>query len=287
MSHIAYMNGCYVPHDAAVVQLEDRGYQFADGVYEYIAFYHQTTMDQTPHLERLQRSLRELKIDPGHSAELLPIVIRELIARNHRRDGAIYIQISRGTAKRDHPFPKAAKPNIVVTLWGSKMPSMEVAKQGAKVITHPDNRWGRCDIKSIALLANVLAKQEAVARGAKEAWLYKEDGLVTEGAVSNAFLVKDGVVYTHPKTNAILPGITRDTAIKLASKLKIKVEEKAFNLCDVPGADEAFFTSTSSNVHPITQVDEHVIGDGKVGPITGKLMQAYAKKIYQETGKIW
>ena len=287
MSHIAYVNGQYVDHQQAHTHIEDRGYQFADGAYDYIAFYNGHTVDEQAHIDRLERSLGELQIDAGHIPTILPIVMRELIARNHRRDGAVYVQVSRATAKRDHPFPANSKPNVVVVIRGSKMPSMEVAKQGIRVITRPDMRWGRCDIKSISLLPNVLAKQEAIAAGAKEAWLYKEDGTVTEGAVSNAFLVKGSTIYTHPKTNAILPGITRDTAIALAKQLGINVQETAFHLDDISGADEAFLTSTSSNVQPITQVDEQTIGDGKLGPIATALMGAYAEKLYKETGKQW
>lgn len=287
MSHIAYVNGRYVDHALAHTHIEDRGYQFADGIYDYIAFYHGALLDAQPHLARLGRSMHELSIDPGNIPALLPIIMRELIARNRRQNGAVYIQVSRATAKRDHPFPSEGRPNLVVVIRGSKMPTMQVAQQGVRVITHPDNRWGRCDIKSIALLANVLAKQTAISQGAKEAWLYKEDGMVTEGAVSNAFIIREGVIYTHPKTNTILPGITREKAIELANQLNIRVEEKAFYLRDIEQADEAFLTSTSSNVQPIIQVDEKIISDGKLGPVTQQLMGAYAQHILNETGKTW
>lgn len=287
MTHIAYVNSQYVDHQRAMTHIEDRGYQFADGVYDYIAFYNQTPLDEAAHLARLERSLRELSIDPGSIVDILPIIIRELIARNKRQDGAIYVQVSRGIAKRDHPFPAHAKPSLVVVVRGSKMPNMEVAKQGVSVITLPDIRWGRCDIKSISLLANILAKQQAVESGAKEAWLYKEDGTVTEGAASNAFIVKSGVIHTHPKTEAILPGITRDEIIKLANKLNINIEEKAFTIQNVKSADEAFLASTSFNVQPIVVIDGQPVGNGKLGPVSEKLMTAFAEKIHRETGKIW
>lgn len=287
MSHISYVNGAYVHHYAGQVSIEDRGYQFADGVYEYIAFYNQKLLDEAPHVERLKRSLAELEIDGRHYVELLPIIMRELIRKNKRQDGAVYIQISRGTAKRDHPFPANAKANIVVVIRASKMPDMQTAMQGVKVVTHPDQRWERCDIKTIALLANVLAKQYAISHGAKEAWLYLPDKTITEGAVSNAFIVKNGKIYTHPKTHAILPGVTRDKAIKLANQLGIEVAENYFYLDDAMSADEAFLTSTSSNVQPIVSIDGRAVGDGKAGPISQKLMQAYADFIKEETGKIW
>lgn len=287
MSHISYVNGQYVHHGEGRVAIEDRGYQFADGVYEYIAFYNQTLLDGAAHFERLKRSLAALEIDAGHSAELMPIIVRELIRKNHRRDGAVYIQITRGTAKRDHPFPAAAKANVVVVIRASKMPTLEVAIQGVKVVTCPDQRWARCDIKSVALLANVLAKQHAVSLGAKEAWLYLPDNTITEGAVSNAYIVKGGTIWTHPKTHAILPGITRDKVLQLANQLNIAVKEQAFVLADAFSADEAFLTSTSANVQPIIVIDEKAVGDGKVGPVSRKLMQAYAEFIKEETGKIW
>lgn len=287
MPHIAYVNGRYVQHHQAMVHIEDRGYQFADGVYEYIAFYNQKLLDADLHLERFQRSLGELHINM-RCQPLLSVIMRELIERNHRQDGAIYLQISRGVSKRDHPFPDAVKPAIVATLWGSKTPPLEVVMQGAEIITHPDHRWDRCDIKSIALLANVLAKQEATRLKAREAWLYKSDGTVTEGAVSNAYIItKEGMLITHPKTSAILGGITRDIVLKLAVELDISVEERPFNLLEIKQAAEAFLTSTSSNVMPVVKVDGQSLGGGKPGPLTLRLLEAYHHHIFQQTGKRW
>ena len=287
MSHIAYVNGQYVNHADAAIHIEDRGYQFADGVYEYAAFFNGVLLDAEPHLKRLKRSLDELAIDTGHTLDTLPFIIRELIAKNHRQSGAIYIQVSRGTAKRDHAFPGDVPTNVVVTLRGGKMVPLAEAQKGVKVITMPENRWNRCDIKSIALLANVLTKQEAISQGAKETWLYRQDGSITEGSVSNAFLIKDNVIHTHPLTESILPGITRNTALTMAKELGIQLKEEAFNLLDIKEADEAFTTSTSVNVQPVTQIDDNILGDGTCGPICKQLMSAFSDYIFKQTGKQW
>lgn len=288
MAHISYVNGQYVNHSDAMVHVEDRGYQFADGVYEYIAFYNGKLLDANLHLERFKRSLAALHIHTDACQNLLPIVMRELIERNHRSDGALYLQITRGVSKRDHPFPTKIKPAIVVTLWGSKTPPMDVVMRGAEVITHPDNRWDRCDVKSIALLANVLAKQQSTNQNARESWLYKPDGTVTEGAVSNAYIItENGTLVTHPKSHAILGGITRDIVLQLAAKIGMKVEERPFNLHEIKDASEAFLTSTSSNIMPVVKVDDHVFGNGSPREMTLKLLAAYHEHVFKQTGKRW
>jgi D-alanine transaminase len=288
MPHISYVNGQYLNHHEAMVHVEDRGYQFADGAYEYIAFYNGKLLDGAPHLKRFERSLQALQIDSSMCENLLPLIMRELIEQNRRTDGAIYLQVTRGVSKRDHPFPSLRKPAVVATLWGSKTPSLDVVMRGANVITHPDNRWERCDIKSISLLANILAKQEAALQNAREAWLFKADGTITEGAASNAYIItSDGVLVTHPATHAILGGIVRDVVLAHAKKLSIRVEERPFNLHEINSAAEAFLTSTSANVMPVVKVNTQMIGDGKIGKITQKLLAAYHDHVFEQTGKRW
>jgi len=285
MSRVSYVNGAYVHHCEAMVHIEDRGYQFSDGIYEYFAFYNRTLVDAGLHFKRLERSLAELQIALPMSTRAMAIVIRELIERNGREDGGVYLQISRGVARRDHAFPKQVKPSLVITVCGSKLPSEDQLKNGVKVITQPDIRWDRCDIKSLSLLGNILAKQTAAEVKAREAWLV--DGkTVTEGSASNAYIVtKKGELITHPANHAILGGITRDVVLKLARKHKITVRERSFTLAEAKSAAEAFMTSTSANVLPVVMVDNQRIGSGKPGPITMQLQELYAKHIFKQTGK--
>jgi len=285
MAKISYVNGSYVHHAEAAVHIEDRGYQFSDGIYEYVAFYNRKMVDADLHFKRLERSLKELQITMPVSIAALSIIIRELIERNGREDGGIYIQITRGVAKRDHAFPKNTKPALVVTISASKLPSAELISKGMKVITQPDTRWARRDIKSISLLGNIMAKQAATEVQAREAWLV--DGVnVMEGSASNAYIVtKSGEVVTHPATHAILGGITRDVVLKLARANKIHVSERVFNTVEMVDAAEAFMTSTSANVLPVVMIDNRRIGSGKPGPITLQLQELYAKHITEQTGK--
>lgn len=289
MSQIAYINGQYLPHSQARVHIEDRGYQFADGVYEYIAFYNRTPLDLELHMKRLIRSVGEIHIHYPHLESVLPIQIRETIARNNREEGGIYIQISRGVARRDHPFPKTpARPSTVITIASAKYPSRDAIEKGISVITLPDQRWKRCDIKSISLLPNILAKQQAAMANAKEAWLYTEEDAITEGAASNAYIVtRQGEVITHPLSNGILGGVTRHMVLELAQKYQIRILEKAFTRDDIKQAAEAFQTSTSANVLPVTSVDGIAIGGGKPGPVTLKLLDIYQQHIAAQTGKTW
>lgn len=287
MSRIAYVNGRYAPQAHAEVHIEDRGYQFGDGVYEYFAFYNRTILDCDPHLARLEHSLSKISIAKPMAFGALKLVMRELIERNGRDDGGIYLQITRGVAKRDHPFPKTpVKPALVLTICESKAPKPQEAANGSRVITHPDERWKHCDIKSISLLANVLAKQACAKAGAKEAWLLLPDGTVTEGAASNAYIVteKEGIT-THPADRHILGGITRDVVLHLARKNGIKVSERPFNIREAHAAQEAFLTSTSPNVLPVVQIDDKPVGNGTPGPITKKLMGIYHAHIHAQTGK--
>lgn len=286
MARIAYVNGRYVNHAQANVHIEDRGYQFSDGIYEYIAFYNQKLLDGDLHFKRLERSLKELQIIEPVTVGAFKIIVRELIERNGREDGGLYIQITRGVAKRDHVFPKNVRPSLVMTICGAKTPKLHEFEGGVKIITQPDNRWGRRDIKSISLLANILAKQEASSQKVREALLLEADGTVNEGSASNAFIVtKDGVLVTHHANEHILGGITRDVVLKLARKAGITVEERAFNIVEAKAAAEAFITSTSINVLPVVKIDDKMVGSGKVGEVTQKLHELYNTHIYKQTGK--
>ena len=285
MARISYVNGQYVHHGEAMVHIEDRGYQFSDGIYEYIAFYNRKLLDGPLHFKRLERSLKELRIDLPVSIAAMNIIVNELIERNGREDGGLYMQITRGVAKRDHAFPKGKKPALVMTVCAAKTPKKADIKNGVKVISAPDIRWARRDIKSVSLLGNILAKQQAAEQHAREAWLI-EDDFITEGSASNAYIVdSNGTIITHPANHYILGGITRDVVLSLARAHHIKVSEKPFAMEDVKNASEAFITSTSANVLPVTKVDNITIGDGAPGPISKQLQELYAKHIYQQTGK--
>ncbi len=283
---IAYVNGRYIDHAQASVHIEDRGYQFSDGIYEYIAFFNQKLLDGDLHFKRLERSLKELEIAMPVSAGALKIIVRELIERNGREDGGLYIQVTRGVAKRDHVFPKNVRPALVMTVCGAKTPKAHEFADGVKVITQLDNRWARRDIKSVSLLANILAKQEASRKKVREALLLEADGTVNEGSASNVFIVtKSGVLVTHHADENILGGITRDVVLKIASKAQIKIEERAFNIAEVKNAAEAFITSTSINVLPVVKIDDRLVAGGKVGEITKRLHELYNAHIYKQTGK--
>ena len=286
MARIAYVNGRYVHHHEAMVHVEDRGYQFADGIYEYIAFYNRTLLDGELHFKRLERSLRALQIAMPMSQAALQLVVRELIRRNGREDGGLYVQVTRGVARRDHPFPKHTKPALVMTVCAAKTPKLHEVEKGVKVITYPDNRWSRRDIKSVALLANVLAKQEATRKNTREAWLVENGDTISEGAVSNAYIVTAaGALITHPPDEHILGGVTRDGVLRLARKAGIPVEERPFSLADMRAAAEAFITSTSANVLPVVQIDDTRVGDGYPGGVTKQLQKLYAAHIFKQTGK--
>lgn len=286
MTRVAYVNGAYVPQAHAMVSMEDRGYHFADGVYEYIAFYNGRILDWDAHIDRLERSSAKLRIAMPMTRGALLLAVRELMARNYREDGGLYMQLTRGVARRDHAFPKhAVKPSLTMTLCAAKTPKAQELENGASVISHPDERWAHCDIKTVSLLANALAKQAATEKGAREAWLVQPDGTVTECASANAYIVKDGTVLTHPANNRILAGISRAVLLELAAKNGVKVEERAYTLDDTYRADEAFLTSTSPNVLPVTRIDGKPIGSGKPGAVTRKLMALYNEHIYAQTGR--
>ena len=276
MSRIAYVNGRYVAHADARIHVEDRGYQFADGVYEVAAICRRRIIDEDGHLVRLKRSLGELHIAMPMPDGPFASVCRETLRRNRVRDGILYIQISRGVARRDHPFPEKVKPALVMTARVVDWPVNEHDDAGAEVVSVADIRWLRRDVKSISLLPNVLAKQEAREKGAYEAWLVDDAGYVTEGSSTNAWIVDgDGKIVTRQLDNNILGGITRATVIQLARDNGMEVVERPFSLAEALAAPEAFLTSTTSFVRGIVGIDGTVIGDGTPGPISRRLRGLY------------
>lgn len=278
MARYAYVNGRYVDHREASVHIEDRGYQLADGVYEVVGVRDGRLIDEQPHLERLDRSLRELRIDRPLSREALSFILRELMRRNRLRDGLIYMQVTRGVARRDHAFPTVpVKPALVITTKNAKRGEADPGP-GIAVISQPDIRWERCDIKTVALLPNVLAKQAAREGGAYEAWLVDSSGCVTEGASTNAWIVtRDGELVTRQTDNGILSGITRQTLKKMCTALQLKLVERPFSLAEAKEAKEAFITSATSFVTPVVKIDGHAVGGGKVGPTARRLREEYVR----------
>jgi D-alanine transaminase len=278
MSRIAYVSGRYVPHRFARVHIEDRGYQFADGVYEVVALQNGTLVDEEPHLDRLDRSLSELRIAPPMPRRALRMVMREVIRRNALTSGSVYVQVTRGVAPRDHAFPATVQTQTVITVKRPRPVNPEAVAEGVKVITLPDLRWERCDIKSIGLLPNVLAKQAAREAGAYEAWLVDSRGMVTEGSSTNAWIVSpSGELITHQAGHQILNGVTRRAVLHIARELDMPLVERPFSLTEAKAAREAFLTSTSVGVLPITQIDEQVIANGKPGMIASRLSTLYAQ----------
>jgi D-alanine transaminase len=286
MSRIAYVNGRYVPHRDARVHVEDRGYQFADGVYEVIAVNHGRPIDEAPHLDRLSRSLAELEMRWPMSRESLRIVMREMIRRNRLVGlGSIYLQVTRGVAPRNHAFPSRANPALVMTARTLPAFDPQAARRGVRVITLADVRWRRPDIKSVSLLPNVLAKQRAVEAGAYEAWLVDDEGMITEGTASNAWIVTAaGELVTRAADRSILSGITRATVLRLAQEQGLCLIERSFSLEEARTASEAFLTSTTSWVKPVVQIDDLAIGSSTIGPLTDRLLSLYIAHTEQAEG---
>ncbi len=279
MPRVAYVNGRYLPHDDAQVHIEDRGYQFADGVYEVVAVRRDRLVDEGPHLDRLDRSLRELEMSWPAPRNVVSHVIREIVRRNRLQNGIVYLQVSRGVAARAHQFPKSAAASLVLTARRVVIDQAKL-RTGVSVISIPDIRWTRCDIKSISLLPNVLGKQRAVEAGAYEAWQVDADGMITEGTSSNAWIVTpDNRLLTRQADNAILNGITRQTILHLAMTHQLTFKEEPFTLGDVRRAREAFLTSSSSLVLPVTRIDGTAIDSGQPGPFTSRLQDAYEQYI--------
>ena len=281
MSRWAYVNGRFVPHQNAVVHIEDRGYQLADGVYEVWAVMDGRLADAEGHFRRLARSLLELQIAEPMGRAALTVVLREAVRRNRVRNGLVYLQVTRGVARRDHAFPDPpTAPAMVVTAKSIDRAAAEAkAAKGVSVITTPENRWGRCDIKTIGLLPNALAKQAAREKGAYEAWFVDDLGFVTEGASSNAWIVDaDGVLRTRDANANILRGITRHTLMDLITREGIPFEQRPFTPAEAKAAKEAFVSGAGSLIMPVVTVDGQPIGNGKVGPLASRLRVLYIEE---------
>jgi D-alanine transaminase len=278
MSRIAYVNGRYLPFAHAMVHIEDRGYQFSDGVYEVCEVRGGRLVDERLHMARLQRSLHELRIAMPMPLTALGVILRETVRRNRVRDGIVYIQVNRGVARRDHAFPPAnTPPSVVVTARRLDVAAVEqAAAQGIAVITVPENRWPRVDIKAVALLPNVLAKQAAREQGAKEAWFVDKDGYVTEGSSTNAWIVsRAGKVVTRPAEHGILRGVTRTVLLEVLKAQGLALEERPFTVDEAQAAGEAFVTSASQAVMPVVRLNGRPIGNGAPGPVATALRREF------------
>lgn len=281
MGRIAYVNGRYVPHAEGCVHIEDRGYQFGDAVYEVWAVFGGKLADAEGHFTRLSRSLGELAIAEPMGRAALTIVLREVLRRNRVKEGLVYLQISRGVAPRDHAFPTpAVHPSVVITAKSLDRAASEAkAAKGVAVITVPENRWGRADIKSVNLLPNAMAKQAARSQGAAEAWYVDDMGLVTEGASSNAWIIdQDGVLRTRDTNANILRGITRSTLLEVIGEAGLKVDHKPFTPAEALSAREAFITGAGTLVQSVISVDGKPVGDGAPGPVAARLRSLYIER---------
>jgi D-alanine transaminase len=278
VGRIAYVNGRYLPQAEAVVGIEDRGYQFGDGVYEVCQIRDGALIDEVRHMERLWRSLKELSIAAPLAEGALALVTRQVIARNKVKDGYVYIQVTRGVAPRDHCFPaKSVRPSLVITVRAIDPEKGEaLAAKGIAVVSMPDLRWKRPDIKTINLLPNVLARQTAKERGGYEAWLVDAEGMVTEGAASNAWIVtSEGVIVTRHIDNAILRGVTRATLLDLLAADGLRIEERSFSIAEAKKAREAFITGAATLIMPVVSIDGERVGDGRPGPLARSLRKRF------------
>lgn len=277
MSRIAYIDGCYQPLNEPAVMIEDRGYQFADGVYEVCAIRNGVLLDEAEHLDRLDYSLSELNIPAPMSRPALQAVMRETIRRNRFQNGLLYMQISRGVAPRDHAYGDALAPVLVMTVRPIDTARRDaIIQNGIHVISVADQRWARCDIKSISLLPNVLARQSARNAKVQEAWQLDDSGMVTEGAATNAWIVDaQGCLRTRPAANDILNGIVRQVLIKLAKEQGLSYREEAFSLEEAKAAQECFSTASTMTVFPVVSIDGDIIADGRPGPVASALAAAY------------
>jgi D-alanine transaminase len=275
---IAYVEGRYLPHGQACVHIEDRGLQFADSVYEVCAIQAGRLLDERGHLDRLERSLLEIKIPMPMERASLRAVMRETVRRNRIVHGLLYMQVTRGAYRRDHAIPQSAhRPTLILTARQLDFAVLERRRsQGVRVVSMPDQRWARCDIKSTALLPNVLAKSQAREQGAYEAWFVDHQGFVTEGSSTNAWIVtRDGILLTRPLSPDILPGVTRAGVLRAAREAGIRVEERAFTLEEAYAAREAFFTAATAWVMPVVEIDGRPVANAHPGEITEELASRY------------
>ena len=280
MSRVVFLNGEYKDYNNAFTHVEDRGYQFADGVYEVFSVKNGKLIDYSGHINRLTRSLNEIKIKYPINIRSILFHMKNIIKKNLIEDGLIYLQITRGVAKRDFKFPKNKESTI--TIIGSNIPDNEYDKtfeKGISVVTTKDLRWKRVDIKSLNLLAPVLAKQFAYEQKAQEAWLIDDDGFITEGSSSNAWILIGNTIYTRPVSSSILNGITRKTLIKGLNRYGYKLKEKKFNLKDIKRSKEAYITSATQYVMPVTKIDNQKIGNGKVGKFAKLFKNIYLESV--------
>ncbi len=278
MTRCVYVNGRYLPYAAATVHVEDRGFQFADAVYEVIEVRGGGLVDAERHLERLRWSLAQLGIAEPTTPRALSQIIARIIRLNRVRNGLVYLQVSRGQAKRDFVIPTPAPVPTLVVLARPGDPALQMAKfeRGIAVVTQPDPRWARCDIKTVMLLPASLAKTAAQVKGAQEVWFVDSDGLVVEGGSSTAWIVDaDGVVRTRPLSKALLPGVTRATVLDVIAELGLPFEERAFSLAEAVRAREAFISAASAIVQPVVSIDGAVIGDGRPGALTRSLRASF------------
>jgi len=275
---VAYVNNSFVPLEKAMIHIEDRGFQFADGVYEVVACYGGTYLDLKPHLKRLQRSCAAIAIDLPKPMPELEVLVQQAYEKNPFDDAMVYIQVTRGVAPRNHVVNQAIIPTLVITVRELPKPSDAKVKTGVQGITLQDIRWKHCEIKSIALLASVMGKQEAVRAGVDEAFWLGEQGHVLEGCATNIFAVIDGVLVTHPLDHQVLGGITRNMAMEVAQNAGITVQERAWKL-DEAGLSECLMSSTTNAVLPVVQMNHQTIGDGKPGKVGLKIRQLMLAKI--------
>ena len=272
---ICYLNGSYQTKFDARISIQDRGFNFSDGVYEVMSFSNTKVINFQKHINRLNLSLKELKIHyPFKNSKTLKLILNKLIKLNKLNHGFLYLQITRGSASRNHLFPKITSPNIVIFTFNTKIDDKHIIG-GVKVNLTSDKRWSRCDIKSISLLPNVLEKQNASENGYYESWQIRNN-YITEGSTSNAFIInKKNEIQTHPTNNFILGGVTRDSVIEVAKRLDLKIREEAFTACDINTCKEAFLTSTTVRILPVIKIQKNKINNGKPGFITRKLISEY------------
>jgi D-alanine transaminase len=277
MPRVCYVNGQYVPYHDAVISVEDRGFLFGDAVYEVIGCIHGHLADETGHLDRLERSLSEIKMEMPVERETLRFLMRELLRRNRQKNAALYLEISRGAAKRDFKFPTPeTPPTMVMISYDFDFDGNAAVKNGVKVKTVPDIRWKRRDIKTVLLLPQSMSKQQAIDEGFDDVWMVDEEGFVTEGSASNAWIVtKDKKLVTRAVTTDILRGITRTAIEKLCKEMNLAVEERSFTPEEVYEATEAFTTSATALITPVIEIDGHKIGDGRRGDICHNLYEEY------------
>ncbi|MEX3457629.1 D-amino-acid transaminase [Staphylococcus hominis] len=273
-----FINGEFLNQEDAKVSYEDRGYVFGDGIYEYIRAYNGKLFTVTEHFERFLRSASEIQIDLGYTVEELIDIVRQLLKINDIQNGGIYIQATRGVAPRNHSFPTPEVKPVIMAFAKSYDRPYDDFENGINTVTVEDIRWLRCDIKSLNLLGNVLAKEYAVKYNATEAIQHREE-TVTEGASSNVYAIKDGKIYTHPVNNYILNGITRKVIKWVAEDYNIPFNEETFTVDFLKNADEVIVSSTSAEVTPVVKIDGEIVNDGKVGPITKKLQEGFEKYI--------